>query len=85
MIGDSVSLPTVVERVAGAYLDGKPLPVGKKKLTKKERDSRFWASDVVKVCPPRAWDALSDLLARRLAAASSSSLKLKVTVRQSSL
>ena len=49
-----VPLPAVIERVAGAYLDGKPLLLGKKKLTKKERDILFWASDVVKGCPPDA-------------------------------
>jgi hypothetical protein len=48
---------TAVERVATAYLDGKPLPLGKKKLTKKERDSLFWSSDVVKGCPRDAWNA----------------------------
>jgi hypothetical protein len=29
LIGDGVPLPAVIERVAGAYLDGKPLPLGK--------------------------------------------------------
>ncbi len=68
LIGDGVPLPTVIERVAGAYLDGKPLPVGKKKLTKKERDSLFWASEVVKSCPPEAWggEAMSLAVARYL-------------------
>ncbi len=68
LIGDGVPLPTVVERVAGAYLDGKPLPIGKKKLTKKERDSLFWASEVVRCCPPDAWvgEAMSLALARYL-------------------
>lgn len=68
LIGDGVPLPTVIERVAGAYLDGKPLPVGKKKLTKKERDSLFWASEVVKGCPPEAWggEAMSLAVARYL-------------------
>jgi Holliday junction resolvase-like predicted endonuclease len=68
LIGDGLTPPTVVERVAGAYLDGKPLPVGKKKLTKKERDSLFWASDVVKVCQPEAWgaDTMSLAFARYL-------------------
>ena len=68
LIGDGGPLPTVIERVAGAYLDGKPLPIGKKKLTKKERDSLFWASDVVKGCPPEAWggEAMSLALARYL-------------------
>ena len=54
LIGDGVPLPAVIERVACDYLDGKPLPVGKKKLTKKERGLLFWASDVVKGCPPDA-------------------------------
>jgi len=33
LTGDGVPLPVAVERVATAYLDGKPLPVGKTKLT----------------------------------------------------
>lgn len=37
-IGDGVTQRIAIERVATAYLDGKPLPVGKKKLTRKERD-----------------------------------------------
>jgi Holliday junction resolvase-like predicted endonuclease len=57
LIGDGVPLAVAVERVASAYLDGKPLPVGKKKLTKKERDSLFWSSNVVKECPPEPWNA----------------------------
>lgn len=52
--GDGVPLPVGVERAATAYLDGKPLPVGKNKLTKKERHSRFWSSNVVKECPPES-------------------------------
>jgi Holliday junction resolvase-like predicted endonuclease len=55
--GNDVPLPVAVERVATAYLDGKPLPVGKKKLTRKERDRLFWSSDVVRACPPDAWNA----------------------------
>jgi len=55
--GGGVPLPVAVERVAGAYLDGKPLLVGKKKLSKKERDSLFWSSSVVKDCPPESWHA----------------------------
>ena len=57
LIGDGVSQGSAIERVATAYLDGKPLPVGKKKLTKKERDSLFWSSNVVKECPPGSWNA----------------------------
>lgn len=65
---DGVALPVVVEGVATAYLDGKPLTVGKKKLAKKERDSLFWSSSVVKECPPESWnaDAMSLALARYL-------------------
>jgi hypothetical protein len=68
LIGDGVPLPVAVERVAAAYLDGKPLPVGKKKLAKEERDSLFWSSNVVKECPPESWDAeaMSLALARYL-------------------
>lgn len=68
LIGDGVPQWIAVERVATAYLDGKPLPVGKKKLSKKERDSLFWASDVVKSCPSEAWggEAMSLALARYL-------------------
>ncbi|MCC7064327.1 MAG: hypothetical protein IT456_16065, partial [Planctomycetes bacterium] len=65
---DGVPQRIAVERVATAYLDGRPLPVGKKKLTKKERDSLFWASDVVTRCPRDAWggEAMSLALARYL-------------------
>lgn len=63
LIGDGVSQGSAIERVATAYLDGKPLPVGKKKLTKKERDSLFWASEVVKGCPPDAWNGEAMVLA----------------------
>lgn len=61
--GGGVPLPVAVERVAGAYLDGKPLAVGKKKLSKKERDSLFWSSSAVKDCPPESWNAEAMLLA----------------------
>ena len=61
--GSGVPLPVAVERVATAYLDGKPLRVGKKKLTKRERDSLFWSSDVVKGCPPDAWNGEAMVLA----------------------
>lgn len=68
LIGGGVPLPAAIKRVAGAYLDGKPLLISKKKLTRKERDSLFWASDVVKGCPPDAWggEAMSLALARYL-------------------
>lgn len=63
LIGDGVPPPVAVERVASAYLDGKPLPVGKKKLSKRERDSLFWSSNVVKECPPEHWNAMAMSLA----------------------
>ena len=60
--GDTV--PVAIQRVATAYLDGKPQLGGKRKLTKKERDGQFWASEAVKECAPdspeaRAWKALA--------------------------
>jgi Holliday junction resolvase-like predicted endonuclease len=50
-------LPVAVEQAATAYVDGKPLRLGKKKLTRRERDSLFWSSNVVKDCPPDAWNS----------------------------
>jgi len=41
-----------VESVAEAYLDGRPQALGKRKLTKRERDSLFWSSRAVVECPP---------------------------------
>ncbi len=61
-----VPLPVAVERVATAYLDGKPPPVGKKKPSKRERDRLFWSSYVVRDCPAESWntDAMVLALAR---------------------
>ena len=68
LVDDGVPLPVAVDRVAGFYLDGRPQTIGKNKLTKKERDSLFWASGVVIDCPPSAWnaEAMSLALARYL-------------------
>ena len=63
LIGDGVPLPVTLERVAIAYLDGKPLPAGKRKLTKKERDTLFWSSNAVRNCPPDAWNSEAMVLA----------------------
>ncbi|HMN43173.1 MAG TPA: hypothetical protein PKE27_01240 [Povalibacter sp.] len=63
LIGDGVAQRIAVERIATAYLDGKPVRTGKKKATKKERDSLFWASDVVKSCQPDVWGGEAMLLA----------------------
>jgi hypothetical protein len=66
LVDDGVALPVAFDRVAGFYLDGKPQTIGKNKLTKKARDSLFWASGVVINCPPGAWnaEAMSLALAR---------------------
>ena len=63
LAGAAVPLPVAVERVAGAYLDGRPMPVGNKTLTKKDRDSLFWSSSVVKECPPDSWNSEAMMLA----------------------
>jgi Holliday junction resolvase-like predicted endonuclease len=60
---EGVTVPVAVERAATAYLDGKPRLAGKKKLTKKERDSLFLASDVVKECPSDSWHGEAMVLA----------------------
>ena len=66
--GEGIAPRVAVERAATAYLDGKPQRVGGKKLTRKERDALFWASDVVQRCGPDAWsgEAISLALARYL-------------------
>jgi len=56
LIGDGVLQRIAVERVATAYLDGKPIPVGKKKLTKKMPAILFVSSNVVRACPPTSWN-----------------------------
>ena len=53
--GTGLPLEAAVERVASAYLDGKPQTQGKRKLTRKERDNLFWSSRTVKDCPTSAW------------------------------
>ena len=68
-LGDQAASPAVaVERVATAYVDGKPLSVGKRKPSKRERDCLFWSSNVVKDCPAESWtsDAMVLALARYL-------------------
>ena len=59
--GDTV--PVAIQRVATAYLDGMPNLGGKRKLTRKDRDSLFWASEAVKECPPDSWRAEAMVLA----------------------
>lgn len=68
LIADGVPLPVAIERTATAYLDGKPRWEGKKRRTRKERDSLFWSSNVVKDCSPESWnaEAMSLALARYL-------------------
>lgn len=54
-VGNGHPLEAAVERAASAYLDGKPQTQGKRKLTRRERDSQFWLSCTVKDCPTSAW------------------------------
>ena len=63
LVDDGVPLPVAVDRVAGFYLDGRPQTIGKNRLTKKERDSLFWSSNVVKECLPDSWNAEAMVLA----------------------
>lgn len=60
---NGLPLDVAVERVANAYLDGKPAPPGKRKLERKERDSLFWLSRTVKDCPTSAWSTEPMVLA----------------------
>jgi hypothetical protein len=63
LMDNGESLPVAIELVAVTYLDGKPRPIGKKQLTRKERDRLFWSSNVVKACPAESWKAEGMLLA----------------------
>jgi len=51
------------ESVAEAYLDDKPKALGKRKLTKRERDSLFWSSRAVAEYPPDSWNSETAVLA----------------------
>jgi hypothetical protein len=62
-LGNGLPLDVAVERAASAYLDGKPATQGKRKLTRKERDSLFWLSRTVKDCPTNVWATESMVLA----------------------
>jgi len=61
-------LEAAIEQAANAYLDGKPAIQGKRKSTRRERDSQFWLSRTVKDCPTTAWstDPMVLALARYL-------------------
>ncbi len=56
-------LDATIELAASAYLDGKPQTHGKRKLTRRERDSQFWLSRKVKNCPTTAWSTEPMVLA----------------------
>ncbi|MBQ0920568.1 hypothetical protein KBW71_19220 [Hydrogenophaga aromaticivorans] len=60
---NGLPLDVAIERVANAYLDGKPAPQGKRKLERKERDGLFWLSRTVKDCPTSAWSTEPMVLA----------------------
>lgn len=67
-VGHGHPLEAAIEQAASAYLDGKPATQGKRKLTRRERDSQFWLSRTVKDCPTSAWstDPMVLALARYL-------------------
>ena len=50
-------------QVADAYLDGKPRPRGKRKITRTERDTAFWSSAFLGALPTEAWHTESLILA----------------------
>lgn len=62
-VGNGHPIEAAVERAASAYLDGKPQTQGKRKLTRRERDSQFWLSRTVKDCPTSAWSTEPMVLA----------------------
>jgi Holliday junction resolvase-like predicted endonuclease len=66
--GQGASPAVAVERVATAYLDGRPLSIGNRKPSRKERDRLFWSSNAVRNCPAESWssDAMVLALARYL-------------------
>ena len=62
-VGHGHPLEAAIEQAASAYLDGKPATQGKRKLTRRERDSQFWLSRTVKDCPTSAWSTEPMVLA----------------------
>ena len=62
-VGHGHPLEAAIEQAASAYLDGKPQTQGKRKLTRRERDSQFWLSHTVKDCPTTAWSTEPMVLA----------------------
>ena len=62
-VGHGHPLEAAIQQAASAYLDGKPQTQGKRKLTRRERDSQFWLSHTVKDCPTTAWSTEPMVLA----------------------
>ncbi|MHA7601132.1 hypothetical protein ACX12L_14435 [Alicycliphilus sp. T452] len=62
-VGLGHPLEAAIEQAASAYLDGKRATQGKRKLTRRERDSQFWLSRTVKDCPTSAWSTEPMVLA----------------------
>lgn len=62
-VGNGHPLEAAIEQAASAYLDGKPQTQGKRKLTRRERDSQFWLSRTVKDCPTSTWSTEPMVLA----------------------
>lgn len=55
LVEGGISVAVAVTQVAEAYLDGKPSSRGKKKITRRERDSEFWVCRAVGACSPDIW------------------------------
>ena len=49
------SATDAAERVAHAYLDGKPRQQGKRSITRATRDTTFWSSEFLPALPAEAW------------------------------
>ena len=57
-----VSIFSVADMTALAYLDGKPALRGKHKVTRSERDATFWSRSFLTNLPAQAWQSQSMLL-----------------------
>jgi len=68
LVEGGTAASAAVTQVADAYLEGKPQSRGKRKITRKERDSDFWVCQAVELCSPEGWrsDEMVLALARYL-------------------
>ena len=58
-----IEINQAMSLVVEDYLDGKPRLVGKRKLTRADRDAAFWSSAVIVSLPVERWREESWLLA----------------------